>query len=67
MPIEIDTTEYESSHGTRPRGRGSWAFIFDAGSREPWWAPCPLTFMASRQLARAEAKRRGATYVLVCP
>lgn len=27
MATEFDTTEYEFSHGSKPRGRGSWAFV----------------------------------------
>lgn len=26
MPAEFDTREYESNHGAKPRGFGSWAF-----------------------------------------
>lgn len=27
MAREYDTTEYENSHGRKPRGIGSWAFV----------------------------------------
>jgi hypothetical protein len=26
MALEFDTTEYEFSHGRKPRGRGGWVF-----------------------------------------
>jgi hypothetical protein len=27
--MEIETRQYEFSHGKKPRGYGSWAFFFD--------------------------------------
>lgn len=29
-PISVDVGEYERSHGAKPRGRGSWMFVFAA-------------------------------------
>jgi hypothetical protein len=37
MTIEINTTEYELSHGKKPRGRGSWAFQ-NGNHPEPFWS-----------------------------
>ena len=39
--ITVETSEYEFSHGKRPRGRGTWAFTFDTRrydriDRQPW-------------------------------
>lgn len=31
---EFYTNTYERSHGTKPKGRGGWAFIVMDGSRE---------------------------------
>ena len=27
--ISINTSEYQFAHGHKPKGRGTWAFIFD--------------------------------------
>lgn len=74
MQIEFDTYAYSVSHGTQPKGRGSWAF----GTRrnpdvtndaECWFSPS-MTFTEAKKWAKAEAKRRfpdaksGTLYVL---
>lgn len=42
MSIQVRTTEYEFSHGKKPRGYGHWAFFFDnitdPGFIEGWYA-----------------------------
>jgi hypothetical protein len=66
MAISFDTTEYRSSHGAEPRGRGGWAFVFrldgqslrDYTNEEIWWSPGALTLTEAKKLARAEAQRR---------
>lgn len=64
-------TEFLLAHGRRPSGRGYWAFAFGGGSlpgkTAPWFAPGDLAYGAAKKLAAAEAKRRGATVVFVCP
>lgn len=37
MSIQVSTSEYEFSHGKKPRGYGQWAFFFD-NDKEPFWA-----------------------------
>ncbi len=40
--IDIETIEFERSHGRTPRGRGSWAFSLEArpqNSRHILWTP----------------------------
>ncbi len=36
MAVNVSTTDYESAHGKRPRGWGSWAF-FIGDETEPLW------------------------------
>jgi hypothetical protein len=78
--IEFDTSEFEFSHGTRPRGLGSWAFRFilgdrgaainptapDYADRKVWWAPTPLTYGEAKKWARAKARELGTDLVEVC-
>ena len=56
--ITVETSEYEFSHGKRPRGRGTWAFTFDTRRydriEEVWWTPL-VTWSDARRLRR----RRG--------
>jgi hypothetical protein len=69
MPMQFDTSAYVEAHGRSPRGRGSWAFFFDTDNNAPieqaWFTPGCLTYSEAKKLARAEAKRRGATFVTV--
>jgi len=32
MTMTVNTTEYQFSHGRKPRGQGTWAFQFSNGS-----------------------------------
>ena len=68
--ITVETSEYEFSHGKRPRGRGTWAFTFDTRRydriEEVWWTPF-VTWSDARRLAVAEARRRGAVIAWAQP
>lgn len=52
----FDTTEYESSHGRAPRGRGSWAFIPGAPRHyamdDVVWVPGSHTLTEAKRLVR---------------
>ncbi len=67
--VEFSTSEYEYNHGAKPRGRGSWAFAFDCNEKPEalFWTPGSTTYGEALKLARAEAKRRGASMVTVVP
>lgn len=52
MSVNFDTYEYEASHGTRPKGKGWWAFMPNA-----WVDDRDLVFI-NEWLTLAEAKRR---------
>lgn len=75
--IEVSTRQYESNHGAKPRGRGTWGFMFDPSTPFPldaevWWAGfgtpagCSLTYGEAVKLAKAEARSRGASLIVVC-
>lgn len=63
MSVEVDTTEYEFSHGKKPRGRGGWGFEVNGAVV---WAPCS-TYGDAVKWARAQASAVGARVVKVCP
>lgn len=76
MKARVDTSQYELSHGKKPRGIGSWAFMFGrkcrSGFGEVWWAKHPnsgvythILYGEAKRLAQVEAKRRGVTVVYV--
>lgn len=68
--MTTDTTEYEFSHGQKPRGYGQWAFFFGftrQGSEHAWFAPQACYFTEAKKQAQAEARRRGLDYVRVAP
>lgn len=63
--MQVETREFEFSHGKKPRGRGHWAFFFD-GQRnvdKAFWAQG--TFAEASKAAKEEAKKRGAHSVAV--
>ena len=65
--IQFDTSEYERSHGAKPRGRGSWAFSttremdYELGKEERSgrFVVGP-TYVWVHQATFAEAKREAA-------
>lgn len=68
MDIQVNTTQYQFSHGKAPRGRGTWCFELDApghGNRsELYMVSCELYSNALRE-AKAYAKEQGWTRVTV--
>jgi len=70
--MQVSTTEFEFSHGRKPRGRGHWAFYFGfrgivGGTVEPAFAPGEMTFTQAKRWAISEAKKSGWTRVVVGP
>lgn len=66
MSIEVNTREYQFSHGRLPRGRGYWAFRFD-GDPEAFWSKPDQTYREALGDARKLAACHGATEITVCP
>jgi hypothetical protein len=71
MRVQFETVVYECSHGTRPRGTGSWAFCaYDKYRRDDY-----LDFVFWHSGAYGEAKSAarkhfaaaGVSDVVVCP
>ena len=64
----VNTTDFEFSHGRKPRGRGSWAFFFERDRRnhdvqDAFWHHG--SFTEAKKAAVEEARRRGARDVFV--
>ena len=53
MTIHFSTTEFEFSHGRKPRGYGYWGFFFGV-TKNVWFAP-----NVSRLRRREEGRARG--------
>ena len=62
IAIEFSTREYEADHGSKPRGRGSWAFVDQVHAKRDdylkfvFWSPANLTFGAAKKAAAAHFK-----------
>jgi len=81
--VELDTSVYRRLHGAEPRGSGNWTFVIGkreyafnddpaiyrpAESQGSYRAGYPeMSFARARELALAEARRRGAVIVGVAP
>jgi len=81
--IELDTSVYRRLHGAEPRGSGNWTFVigkreYEYNDDPAIYRPAeagplrggitrPMSFGRARELAMAEAKRRGAVIVGVAP
>jgi len=66
--MNVDSTEYESSHGKSPRGRGYW--IFSAGRRGAWTQIQVVgerTYAEAKKEAIAQARGMGCSELVVCP
>lgn len=69
--MEISTTNYEFTHGRKPRGEGCWAFQFFkafglcGGSDTIEFAPAEMTYAKAKRWAIARAKEIGADRVAV--
>ena len=69
MTVHFSTTEFECSHGRKPRGYGYWGFFFGDAKRTKnvWFAPNVCDFADAKRVAREEAKRRDCDEVSVAP
>lgn len=66
--MNVNTNEYELTHGKAPRGTGYWAFLFyrmGMGLIVIEFAPGSQTYGAARKWAVAKAKELGADRVAV--
>lgn len=64
--IVVDVSDYETSHGHAPRGRGAWAFAFDgtpATESAPHWEQG--TFSEARGNAKLRAQSLGVAKIRV--
>lgn len=73
VKVSVDTSSYRKYRGSEPRGRGSWCFVIGKleyeYSDDPavYRTPSGMSYAKARDLAVAEAKRRGASIVGVGP
>jgi hypothetical protein len=75
--VEVSTSEYESTHGHKPRGVGTWGFEIgrpmwnaEAGRRDvvrPTWIPGDKSYSEARRAAERIARERDVDFVNVCP
>jgi hypothetical protein len=64
--MHVSTTEYEFSHGRKPRGEGCWAFAF-GNDETPWFVTGCRPYGEAKKAAVAEAKVRREWFVKVLP
>ena len=57
MTIHLSTTEFEVSHGRKPRGYGYWGFFFGV-AKNVWFAPNVCDFADAKKAARAATATR---------
>jgi hypothetical protein len=69
VTVRFNTTEFEFSHGRRPRGFSYWGFFFGDAKRTEnvWFVPNVCNFADAKKAAREEAKRRDCGEVHVAP
>lgn len=68
MTITVYTEEYEAAHGTKPKGRGNWAFYLGGDGRrlaDAQYAPYNLTFSEAKRWASNMARQHGFTHIIV--
>lgn len=68
MTITVYTEQYEADHGSKPKGRGNWAFYFGGDGRwlaDAQYAAFNLLYSEAKQWAVREARRQGFTSVSV--
>lgn len=63
MDVYVNTSQFEFSHGARPRGYGSWGFLING---EVFWAS-PALYSAARAEAVAHARSIGTFEIAVAP
>lgn len=64
MAVRFSTSEFEFSHGRKPRGEGMWAFTWGG---EVHFCPGTKTLTEAKAWALREARAAGATVVAVAP
>jgi hypothetical protein len=58
--MKFDTSEYEFTHGRKPKGEGNWGFWFHrVGAATLDFAPGSLSFTAAKAWAKQTAKDIG--------
>jgi hypothetical protein len=65
MKIEVKTSEYEFSHGKKPRGFGSWAFYMGSEQdtlKAHWFHG---TYAEAKKQAQAKAQELGVGFIRV--
>ncbi len=64
MTIRFSTTEFEYSHGRKPRGKGHWMFEVEGHAD---WVECggSFTLTEAKRLMRRWCKREGFMFVTV--
>lgn len=63
--MEIKTTEFEWSHGKKPRGEGCWAFAFGK-NKTPVFVSM-MKWSEAKKWATAKARELGVSEVTVLP
>ncbi len=60
LVVRWDVSEWQDSHGSGPRGRGSWAFRQRGMTPgDLMWSPAGMTYAEARAWARKELEDRG--------
>ena len=66
--MEVNTNQFEFSHGRKPRGRGNWGFEFRRSPNEDHLTFWHMgTYSEAKRAAVREAKACGAWTVVVLP
>lgn len=66
--MNVDTTNYQDTHGKAPRGEGTW--MFDLGRNGAWttiFTPFAMRFSDAKKWAIREAHALGADRLQVAP
>lgn len=69
--VNFNTVDFRKLHGKLPRGVAIWVFYFSDAPDEPWIARKadrqirPMTYLAAKDYATAEALRRRVTSIKV--
>lgn len=64
--MEVSTTNYEFTHGRKPRGEGFWAFQFYKGGKDTIeFAPGEMTYAKAKKWAITAARVMKADRVAV--
>ena len=73
--VNFNTVDFRKMHGKLPRGVAIWVFYFSDAPGEPWVPHVQrpsgqlqiraMTYLAAKDYATAEARRRGVTSIRV--